>query len=375
MVIGSQGGIMKLSRLLLLAGLAFLGGMAVNFHVVSHDNAAPPKTPGRPAIAKIAVPTRSSPTAVPNAWNTSSSDEELLGLARIMIARSPEAALAWAQSCTEAGLRQRLHLAVARAWGERHPADAVNWALTQNEDNPSEVLKAVVIGAIRQPAAAVEIGRDLLAQKSPYAGTYGTDLVEALDADGQFMAAVQFAWEAPTDFREDWATAAAQAWAKSQPREALTALAALVDEPLRDPVFRAVVQGWPAGQPADLAAYALSLPAGEQRAYALDQVMFKWSRADPAGLAAWLTNVPSGPNYDTGAFFIVTEAKPALLGPETALTWVESIGDEGLRLNSFKYVLGQWGQTDPGAARNYVQQAGGLEAAERAKLLQSISPP
>jgi len=365
---------MKPFKIFPLVGLAFLGGMAAGYYGHIQQTAKQPDARARPVMAQAVAKAPLSLTAVPNAWDATSSDEDLLGLARIMIARSPQEAQAWAQSCADAGLRQRLNLAVAQAWGEKNPADAVTWALTQKEDNLSADLKAVVKGAIRQPEAALAIGRELLAQSSVYAGTYGTDLVEALDADGQFLAAVQFAREASADFREDWATAAAQAWAKSQPREALTALDALVDEPLRDPVFRAVVQGWPAAQPADLAAYALSLPAGEQRAYALDQVMFKWSRADPAGLASWLANVPPGPNYDTGAFFIVTESKPANLGPESALNWVQSIGDPGLRLNSFEHVLGQWGQTDPGAARNYVQQVGGLDTEERAQLLQSIGP-
>jgi hypothetical protein len=70
---------------------------------------------------------------------------------------------------------------------------------------------------------------------------------------------------------------------------------------------------------------------------------------------------------------MLTETKPANLNPVAAMNWVESIGDPGLRLSSFEQVLGQWGQADPVAARNYVQQVPGLEAEERTQLLQSIN--
>ncbi len=362
---------MKRLKVIQWTGLAFLGGMAVGYYGFSRSVKEPAKAHATTVVIPATAKTVSSTGEVPNPWDRTSSDAELLGLARVMLARSSQEALAWAQSCADPELRRRLGLAVAQAWGEKDPTEAVSWALAQNEESVPADLKAVLAGAIRQPVA-VEIGRNLLAQNSAYAGMYGTALVAALDTDEQFLTAARFAQEAPADYREDWAAAAAQAWAKSQPREALTALDTLVDEPLRDPVFRAVVQGWPATQPADLATYALSLPPGEQRAYALDQVMYKWARQDPAGLAAWLANVPSGPNYDTSTFFMVTEATPARLDPSVALNWVESIGDHGIRLNSFAQVLGQWGQTDPVAARNYVQQARGLETNERAQLLQSI---
>jgi len=299
---------MKFFKVIQWAGLVFLGGLVVGYYGFTHSKTEQSQAHPRVAVARTENKATPSTGTVPNPWNATSTDAELLGLARVMLARSPQEALAWAQSADDAELRRRLGLAVAQAWGEKEPAGAVAWALAQNEDSLAVDLKAVLAGAVRQPTVAEEIGRNLLEQNSSYAAMYGTALVAALDTDKQFLAAVQFAKEAPADYREDWMAAAAQAWAKSQPREALTALDALVDEPLRDPVFRAVVQGWPAAQPVDLANYALSLPAGEQRAYALDQVMFKWSQQNPV------------------------------------------------------------------AARNYVQQAQGLEANERTQLLQVIQP-
>jgi len=363
---------MKTFKMLQWTGFVFLGGMAVGYYGFTRSKMEQLQAHPRVAVARIENKVVPSIGTVPNPWNAASTDAELLGLARVMLTRSPQAALDWAQSCEDPELRRRLSLAVAQAWGEKDPASAVAWALGQKEDTLAADLKAVLAGAVRQPVVAVEIGRNLLAQNSVYAGTYGAALVVALDADEQFLTAVQFANKAPADFREDWTAAAARAWAQREPREALAALDAIVDEPLRDPIFRAVVQGWPAAQPADLANYALSLPTGEQRAYALDQVMFKWSRQDPAGLANWLANIPRGVNYDAGAFFIVTEAKPTNLSPATAMSWAESIGDHDMRLSSFEQVLAQWGQADPMAARNYVQQAHGLDVAERAQLLQSI---
>jgi hypothetical protein len=272
-------------------------------------------------------------------------------------------------------LRQRLRLAIAQAWGEQDPAAAIAWALAENKDNLQTDLKAVLAGAVDQPSVTLEIGRELLAENAPNAGTFGALLVDALSADGQFQAASQFASDAPADYREDWTATAYRQWAQSQPAEAAMALDSLSEEGLRDPAFRAVVQGWSASQPSDLAAYALSYPPGNERAYAFNQAMLNWSQQDPAGLSAWLLKLPPGSDYDTGAFFLVTGKSRTILGPDAAISWAESIGDLGVRLNSFQPVLEQWAQTDPMAAQNYVEQARWLDANKRLELLQTIHTP
>jgi hypothetical protein len=282
-------------------------------------------------------------------------------------------ALAWTNSISDPDLRQRALLAVAEAWGEIDPASTTAWALQQNPDTLRADLQAALTGATRQsPVAALQIGRDLLAQNSPFAGTYGTALIAALGTNNQFPAAVQFAATASLDYREDWLASSFRQWAQAQPANAFAALDSVTDDSLRDTVIRAAVQGASTGQPAILADYAVALPEGDARSYALDQTMFRWSRQDPAALATWLARVPPGPSYDNGAFFILTENNPAALGPANALNWAQSIGDSGLRQTSFWRVFDQWSQADPAAVRSYVQSAPGLTSSDRTYLLQNL---
>jgi len=302
--------------------------------------------------------------------STDATDDELLRVARLVVGRSPSPALAWARSSADPALRQRLHLAVLRAWGEHSLADAAAWALN-NEDDPRADLRAALAGAMRDPTGAVQLGQELLAQNSPYYHVYGDALINALGAAGQFSAALQFAAAAPADYQEDWLAAAFRNWAQQQPAQALQSLDAVADPTLRDSLFRAVVQGWSAAQPSALAAYALALPE-DQRDYALDQGLYQWSHQDPLGLATWLVNVPPGQNYDAGAFFLLTENNAVNLGPATAMSWVQSIGDPALQRHSFDHVLQQWNQADPAAARNYVDQAGWLQPDDRSAILQNL---
>jgi hypothetical protein len=307
-----------------------------------------------------------SPITPPSADAT---DDQLLRLARLQVARSPSQALAWIQSADPA-VRPRLQRAILQAWGERDLPAATAWALN-NETDPRADLRAALTGAMRDPSTAIQLGQQLLADNSPYSGTYGDALIDALGAAGQFQAALQFAAAAPADRQEDWLSAGFRNWAQQQPAQALQALDAITDPDLRDSVFRAIAQGWSGAEPSTLAAYALALP-DDQRDYALNQSMFKWSQQDPVGLATWLVNVSPGPNYDSGAFFLLTENNAVTLGPATAMSWVQSIGDPSLQHSSFDRVLRQWTQADPSAARNYVENASWLQSEDRANALQNF---
>ena len=80
------------------------------------------------------------------------SDEELLALARGLVVRSPERAIAWARSQND-GLRDRLRFAVVRAWGEKDPGSAVDWALMQDDSERQSDMEAALAGAAGQPGS------------------------------------------------------------------------------------------------------------------------------------------------------------------------------------------------------------------------------
>ena len=63
----------------------------------------------------------------------------------------------------------------------------------------------------------------------------------------------------------------------------------------------------------------------------------------------------------------------ANLSPETAMQWVESIGDPTLKLDSFAHIVVQWNQADPAASRQYVTNAKWLSSRQRGEILKILA--
>jgi hypothetical protein len=314
--------------------------------------------PERASVADESVP----------ALNGSETDEELLTLARTLVARSPERAIAWARLQSD-GLRERLRYAVIRAWGEKDPAAAVDWAWVQDDSERHSDMEAALAGAVAQPPVALAIVRSLMADDPDEGTAWGAALVGALSKAGQFQTALGFLNSGPPDSRADWAAATFRRWGESRPEDAIQALDSITDETLRQTAFQAVVDGWSAGNPSTLAAYALSLPPGETRDHALGQAIDNWSLQDPAGMGDWLNTLTPGTEYDAGAALMIAKTDGANRSTDVALAWVDSISNPDLKFNSLAHVLGEWAQTDLPAATEYAKNAAWLDGNQRAALL------
>jgi len=298
----------------------------------------------------------------------SETDEELLALARTVLARAPERAIAWARSQSD-GVRERLLSAVIRAWGEKDLAAAVDWAWVQDDNERRSDVEAALAGAAAQPQLALAIVRSLMAEDPDEGAVWGAVLVGALSNAGQFQTALDFLNSGPPDSRADWAAATFRRWGESRPEDAVKALESITDAGLRQTAFQAVVDGWSAGNPSALAAYALSLPQGENRDHALGQAIDNWSLQDPAGLGDWLNTLTPGMEYDQGAALMIAKTDGANRTTDVALAWVDSISDPALKFDSLARVLKEWAQTDLTAAAEYAKNAAGLDANQRTALL------
>ena len=322
------------------------------------------------AAAAIAPPGPAAPAV--ETWpnpDRAATDDDLLVLARKYAAVSPQRAVAWARSQSDADMRRRLLAAVLRAWGEGDPDPAIIWVLAQDETERPADMEAVLAGAVRQPSVTLAMIRQLLADDPEGNARYGAALIVALSNAGEFDIAIGFLNEAPADSRRDWTTATFERWGAAQPRQAMTALDSLTDEALRETAFRAVVNGWNGNDPAGLANYAVSLPEGTNRSLALGQAMDNWSLQDPAGLAEWLNSAPRGVDFDQAIAAIISRIDGANCPPELAAQWVENISDPRLRYDSLAKVLGDWSQTDPAAAADYVKNLDWLNDQQRSNLL------
>ena len=301
------------------------------------------------------------------------SDEELLATARQLVARSPQQVLAWAQAQPDLQLRERMMFAALRAWGEADPCSGVNWVLAQDDSAREADMRAVLRGAASQPETAMQLARQLLANDSDSGGAYAAMLAGAFCADGKFQDALRFVNGTPSDALTDSVNMIFSRWTYDQPQAALDAVKDISDPQLQAAAFREAVTTWKAHDPAGLATYAAALPVGDNRNYALSQAMDNWSLQDPEGMANWLNTLPTGGDFDAGVAMMLTKTDGANRPPEVAMQWVENISDPALRQDSLQRVVGEWNQSDPAAARQYVTNAGWLDDQQRQTILQSLT--
>ncbi len=358
-----------LSSILVLAGV-LAGIHSIGDRLLPRHALRPPVSatasgqPSKNAGKVKSLPTGPSTDTWPQI-SAADPDGELLRLARMLVARSPEDALAWAQSPAEAALRQRLLSAVLQAWGELDPRAAVNWALTQNAPAREANMKAALAGAATRPELAMQIASDLLAQDRDSGGVYATLLAAAFSANGNFQAALQFINQSPAEAMGDPVSATFRAWAQGHPTEAMTAINSLTDAQLRQTALQVAVAAWNASDPAGLAAYANAMSPGTDRDYALGEAIDNWSLQDPSALSAWLATLPPGDEFDYGTAMMLVRTDGANRTPTEAMQWVESIHDPVLKQDSLMTILGEWRQSDLSAARQYVAGADWLDDAQR----------
>jgi len=298
--------------------------------------------------------------------------EELLALARRVVARSPAQAIAQARAQGDAALRERLLFAVVQAWAELDPRAAVNWALRQDEAARFAHLEAAWNGAIVQPQTALQIVRELIAENPETGAAFGTALIGALSGSGKFAAAIQLANDAPADARAGWLQNIFTRWGASRPMEGLQTLDTL-EPSVRDAAFAALTEGWAAGDPSGLAAHAMSLPTGPRRELALNTALANWSLQDPAAMGEWLNAIPASTELDRAVAQLITRTDSVNRSPEVAMTWIETIDDPDLRRQSLRHVMRQWIESDATAAWEFCERAAWINDADREDLRQDLA--
>jgi hypothetical protein len=222
---------------------------------------------------------------------------------------------------------------------------------------------------------ALAPGRQLLADDpSDAKGRAGNFLLSLCDA-GQFQLALQFANEGPPDLKSGWVKAVFTRWAQTCPKDAVNALISIENESERTALFQTVAGTWAANSPSTLADYAKSLPDGDDKTYALNQVVDNWSLQDPEAFSAWLNTSPSGVNLDQAIAQMISKTDEANRSSEVAMQWVQCINDPALRYNALLQVLGQWNQSNPTAAQNYVGKISWLDDPQRQQILKNLQTP
>jgi hypothetical protein len=300
--------------------------------------------------------------------NADTSPEDLLRLARIMVARSPEEALQWAQSQSDHILGVHLLDAVLRAWGEQDPRAAVDWVTQLDEHQRRGRMEAAFAGAATHPDAAAELMRKLLGGDPTQENPYPLMLMGGLATAGNFQTAFQFINDAPPALLPEWTTLTFNLWAQSNPDDAVKALNTMTDPTNRAIAFGSLVAGWAEKNPEGLAHYAASLPAGPDRELAFNSALDNWGMQDPASVGEWLNTLSPSPELDRAIAQLITRTDSVNRSPEVAMSWIASISDSTLRNDSLLHVMKEWTDNDPQAAWSYIKGASWINDSEREEL-------
>jgi hypothetical protein len=236
------------------------------------------------------------------------------------------------------------------------------------------VLKSPLLAG-RSPIFTVQPAKsfpEMLAADPTDADGQGAAVLDGLCRSNQFSAAFELAMSAPAELQGNYLNIIFRHWGEGQPTEAAGKLAAIADPLLRSVALRAMADGWNGTHPDGLAVYAYDLPAGEDRNYALGLALDNWSLQDPAALGEWLNTLPPGPELDTGVALMLAKSDGVNRSPDLAAQWLDCISNLDLKYRSLANLMGEWAQSNPQAAVNYINSADWLAESQRSELLKGL---
>jgi hypothetical protein len=109
----------------------------------------------------------------------------------------------------------------------------------------------------------------------------------------------------------------------------------------------------------------MELPESDNiRRHAVERVAGRWLRSDSLTASEWIADMPAGEARDAAAGELIRNISGS--DPASALSWANSIGDDGHQTHLMGEVIERWHQTDPNAARSALQ-ATDLSARQREK--------
>jgi len=240
---------------------------------------------------------------------------------------------------------------IAAEWAKSNPEAALAWAQTLKGNDKDQAMSSVVRElAMTNPQKAVQLAATMEgdAKTSAYesiAGQWGAK---------NFSEAEAWIKTLPADQQDAAMASAIRSLANQDPQAASTKIASMADGDSKTRAIGEVVDAWSRENPKDAAAW-LSSQNAEASGRAMRELMGNWARQDDAGALAYLQAQPAGEARDKATESYVWSNRSA--DPKTVISLAETITDEGDRQRAVGVAAMQWMQSDPEAAKAYIQSS------------------
>jgi hypothetical protein len=252
---------------------------------------------------------------------------------------------------------------IATEWARQNPQGALDWAnsLTQGK---SDAL-AAVLGELAKadPQAAAQMLSQLApedrgAAYASIAGRYGAK---------DFSAAQAWIRTLPQDEQDEALAAAFQGLASKSPTEALAQIGSLPEGEARNEIVPNLVGPLARTDPQAAARLIGTITDEEASRDSVRELMPVWTAKDPAAALAFAQSQGAGPVYDSAMASFVTSNHSG--NPAQMMQLAESIEGERERGWSIGFTAQRWMQSEPDAARAYIQQSEAIPEEMRERLL------
>ena len=298
-------------------------------------------------------------------------EEEMTVLVQKLAETDPQSALSLALAPVNLRLRAALLRAALKGWGEADPFAAVEWAKTQTVMDQSQIIAALLQGAVRNPSEAIDVTTQLMKDNVGRASEFGCDLISALNEGGEFELAANFAVNGPPNFREDLILPAYSRWAEFQPGAAVASAMNITDSAVRDSALNAITVGWSPTDPQGLLEFARSnLPMEQQNSVVTSALDFLAS-SDPVAAAKWINEHNPGSPADGGIAEIALSSQLSQT-PEVAADWAVNISNSQLRMDTLATLVRKWMVVNPSNAKQFIQSSPILAPEDRSQLLAEV---
>ena len=252
---------------------------------------------------------------------------------------------------------------IATEWARQDPQGALTWAnsLTQGK---SDAL-AAVLGEVAK--SDPEQAARMLDQLAPGDRTEAYASIAGRYGAQDFAAAEAWIRTLPQDQQAEATAAAIEGLASKSPAEALAQINRMPDGEVRNQAIPSLIGPLARTSPQSAADLLASHPDENVQREGMRELMPAWTSQNPGAALAYAQSQQSGPLYDRAMSGFVTSNHSG--NPSEMMQLAETIDNDRERTWSVGVTAQRWMQSEPDAARAYLEETDAVSENIRDRLL------